>query len=243
LRLAFEWGKLERMPKISLAKGERMRERVLTESEAQRYLAACPQPWRDVATIMLGTGMRPGEVRRLQWEHVLLNGHGGLIRVAESKTKAGRRILPMVPAVYEALKARHGAQGCPAEGWLFPSGSRSGHLEESTDKNYHAKALEALAKAHENKPEENPEVKPFEPYCLRHTGLTWIAPHCDAYTLARIAGHSSIQITMRYCHPQADAIERAFAQVGSLPKVVTDGGHSENEENEAGEKTLVTKTP
>jgi hypothetical protein len=38
---------------------------------------------------------------------------------------------------------------------------------------------------------------------------------CDAFTLARIAGHSSITITQRYCHPQADAIERAFAKLPS----------------------------
>jgi site-specific recombinase XerD len=30
------------------------------------------------------------------------------------------------------------------------------------------------------------------------------------FTLARIAGHSSITITQRYVHPQADAIEQAF---------------------------------
>jgi integrase len=36
---------------------------------------------------------------------------------------------------------------------------------------------------------------------------------CDAFTLARIAGHSSITITQRYCHPQADAIERVFAKL------------------------------
>src|SRR5438876_3222188 len=38
LSLAVQWGKLERMPKISLAKGERQRERVLTDSEAEKYL-------------------------------------------------------------------------------------------------------------------------------------------------------------------------------------------------------------
>jgi hypothetical protein len=37
----------------------------------------------------------------------------------------------------------------------------------------------------------------------------------DVFTLARIAGHSSITITQRYVHPQADAIERAFAPFGS----------------------------
>jgi len=60
LALAEEWGKLDRSPKIRLAKGERQRERVLTQDEVTRYLTRCPQPWRDVATLLVGTGMRPG---------------------------------------------------------------------------------------------------------------------------------------------------------------------------------------
>jgi hypothetical protein len=30
---------------------------------------------------------------------------------------------------------------------------------------------------------------------------------CEAFTLGHIAGHCSLTITQRYCHPQADAIE------------------------------------
>ena len=230
LSLAVQWGKIERMPKISLAKGERQRERVLTDDEVTRYLGACSEPWKDAATLILGTGLRPGEVFKLRWEHALLNGHGGLIQVAEGKSKAARRVLPMVPAVYTMMKARQAAQGCPSEGWVFPTGAVCGHLEQGTAKTQHARALATLAKAHTDKPEECPEVEPFEPYCLRHTALTNLATAgCDAFTLARIAGHSSIQITMRYCHPQADAIERAFSQMGSRQEVVTDGGHKEND--------------
>ena len=33
--------------------------------------------------------------------------------------------------------------------------------------------------------------------------------------LARIAGHSSITVTQRYIHPQAEAINRVFSQVGT----------------------------
>jgi heat shock protein HslJ len=46
--------------------------------------------------------------------------------------------------------------------------------------------------------------------------------------LAKIAGHSSILITQRYCHPQSDAIERAFASAGNQRRV-TEDGHQENE--------------
>ena len=216
LSLAVEWDKLDRMPKISLAKGERQRERVVTKDEARRYLGACLQPWRDVATVMLGTGMCPGELFALRWENVLLNGEGGLIQVVGGKTKARRRLLPMVPAVLHALKTRHEAQGNPTEGWAFPSESMSGHLEQGTAKGQHAKAL------------RDSGVKRFEPYCLRHGALTRLAEAgCDAFTLARIAGHSSIIITQRYCHPQAEAVERAFQKMAGSRKLVTDGGHRE----------------
>lgn len=222
LSLAYEWGKLDRKPKITLAKGERQRDRVLSDDEARRYLASCPQPWKDVATLMLGTGTRPGECYALRWEHVLLIGQGGLFQIVQGKTKAARRMLPMVPAVYQALKARNEAQGSSREGWVFPTGSVSGHLEESVAKLYHAKALKAS------------KVKPFEPYCLRHTALTNLAKAgVDAFTLARIAGHSRISTTERYIHPQAEAIEQAFAKIAGNPKVGTDGGHSQNSLPEA----------
>lgn len=44
LSLAEEWGKMDRKPKIALAKGENKRTRVLTEDESRAYLAGCPQP-------------------------------------------------------------------------------------------------------------------------------------------------------------------------------------------------------
>jgi integrase len=196
LSLVVEWGKLDRMPKVTLAEGENRRERVRTDAEVKSYLEACPQPWRDVATLINGGGMRPGECYVLRWEHVLLNGHGGLIQIARGKSKAARRPLPMVPEVYQALKARYEAQGCPAEGWVFPTGAVSGHMEESSAKQWHAKALETLQKAHKEN-SELPEIKPFEPYCLRHTFGTRMAPNCDVFALARIMGHSNITITQR----------------------------------------------
>ncbi len=211
LNLAFEWGKLERPAKITLAKGERQRDTILSDVDWQRYIAECPQPWRDAAIIIRGTGMRPGEAFALRWENIYLNGTGGLIQVTEGKTKAARRMLPMIPTVYSALKARRELAGNPEGGWLFPASSREGHLNKDTAKDQHKRAIDrANAKA---KSEGAKEMKFFQPYVLRHTALTQLAEAgCDVFTLARIAGHSSITITQRYVHPQADAIERAFQQ-------------------------------
>jgi integrase len=103
----------------------------------------------------------------------------------------------MVPAVYQSPKARHEAQGSPAEGRVFPAGSASGHLDQSSAKIQHDRALRQIRKEHEIMP-SIPAVKTFEPYCMRHAALTWLEESgCDAFTVARIAGHSSITMTQR----------------------------------------------
>ena len=74
LNLAFEWGKLDKPLRVPLAKGERQRDRVLTDAEITLYLDNCRELWKDAATLIPGTGMRSGEVYGLRWEFVLLNG-------------------------------------------------------------------------------------------------------------------------------------------------------------------------
>ena len=77
-----------------------------------------------------------------------------------------------------------------------------GHFNKDTAKDQHKLALDyANAKA---KTEGTKEIKTFQPYVLRHTALTQLAEAgCDVFTLARIAGHSSITITQRYVHPHS----------------------------------------
>ena len=56
-----------------------------------------------------------------------------------------------------------------------------------------------------------------------HTFLTRLgAAGCDVWTLARIAGHSSIGISARYVHPSEDAVLSAFSRLGGH-----NSGHSE----------------
>jgi integrase len=122
-----------------------------------------------------------------------------LIQIVEGKTGAARRLLPMVPAVLEVFHRRLEEQNRPTEGWIFPAGTKSGHIVQGSGKKQHRRALKISA------------VTPFEPYCLRHTALTRLAEAgVDVFTLARIAGHSSIAIIQRYCHVQSDSVERAF---------------------------------
>jgi len=218
LNLAYQWGRLEKPCKVGLVAGERQRDRVLTENEIQKYLAACPQPWKDCAAIILDEGFRPGEVFALRWPHLLMNDDGtGLIQIVAGKSKAARRVLPMTPRVYALLLARHKAAGHPEDGWVFSAPSNpEEHITDGLTKFQHRKAL------------DEGKVADFVPYVLRHTALTRLgeAAGGDVFVLARIAGHSSITITQRYIHPQADAISRVFSQVGT--KLGTGKAASEN---------------
>jgi integrase len=57
-------------------------------------------------------------------------------------------------------------------------------------------------------------VRPFVLYSFRHTFLTRLgASGCDVWTLARIAGHSSIAISARYVHPSEDAVLAAVERL------------------------------
>ncbi|MFL6306084.1 MAG: tyrosine-type recombinase/integrase [Candidatus Sulfotelmatobacter sp.] len=203
LNLANTWGKLERPVKITLAKGEVQRDRVLTREESEQYLGSCRQPWRDCATIILDEGFRPGEVFALRWAHILLNDDAtGLIQVVAGKSKAARRVLPITPRVHALLRARYEAAGSPEDGWVFPTSNEPAeHITDGLTKSQHRKAL------------DDSKVPDFVPYILRHTALTRLGEQAggNVFALASIAGHSSITITQRYIHPQADAISRVFA--------------------------------
>jgi len=58
------------------------------------------------------------------------------------------------------------------------------------------------------------KVRPFVLYSLRHTFLTRLgASGCDVWTLARIAGHSSVAISARYVHPSEDSVLAAVEKL------------------------------
>ena len=204
LRLAAEWGELQSAPTIKRLPGERHRERVVSYDEEARYLAAASELLASVATVLIDTGTRPEECYRLRWESITwVNGRNGTLLVTHGKTAAARRVLPMTPRVRAILEGRWERTGRPLEGWVWPAATLSGHVEPSSLKKQHRKALRLAG------------VRPFVLYSLRHTFLTRLGESgCDAWTLARIAGHSSIAISSRYVHPSEDAVLSAMSRMG-----------------------------
>ena len=70
LRRAYEWKRLDRVPRIRLLPGERVREFVLRYAQEALYLEFAPQPLSDAAMLILDTGLRVGEALALEWVDV-----------------------------------------------------------------------------------------------------------------------------------------------------------------------------
>ena len=232
--LAQEWERVTTiLPKVRMMPGENQRERVLTSEEELRYLESAastgeellrgynralegiratvrgeqpikpadPFLLRDVVTVLLDCGLRPEECYRLTWENI----RDGGVEVFKGKRKASRRRVPAsarLLAVLEMRKVNIGSE------WVFPSATKSGHIESSTLKKQHHAALEASG------------VSSFVIYDLRHTCLTRWAKTMDPFTLMKLAGHADLSTTLRYVHMNDDDVRAAMEKAGEAR-----GGH------------------
>lgn len=224
LRLASEWGAADSAVKIRMLPGERRRERVITPEEEARYLAAAPETLASISTVLADSGIRPEECFRLRWENLTWhNGRNGTLLITHGKSPAARRVIPMTPRVRAVLEMRWEGMGKPDDGWVWPAQTRSGHIEPSSLRKSHSGTFETIAEE-ATKNNQKP-VRPFVLYSFRHTFLTRLGQSgCDAWTLARIAGHSSINVSARYVHPSEDAVLNAIVKLGGHKT-----GHTANE--------------
>jgi integrase len=166
-----------------------------------------PYLLKDVTTILIDCALRPEECFRLRRHNV----RDGVLHVSFGKTENARRTVLLTTRAFALLEPRRPAI---QSDWGFSAPTRSGHIEKSTLKKQHKKALKLS------------EVEPFTLYTLRHTCLTRWLSDMSAYTLAYLAGHADFATTKRYIHPQEDtvraAMERARGEkVGIVLGIVT----------------------
>lgn len=194
LRLAVEWGRLDRAPIIHELPQSKGRDRVVSFAEEALYLAKASGNLRDAAILAVDTGMRPNsELFPLRWADVNLTpsteAPHGVVHVRQGKTDSAQRSLPLTPRAAEVLQRRRKAAEAKSEEspspFVFPGDGIKGHVISM--QHPHVKALEDAG------------LKSFEFYCWRHTFGTRAAQSgMDRFTLARLMGHSSPAVAARY---------------------------------------------
>lgn len=226
LRMAQEWKVIDQAPRIHLLRGEHNREFVLDYQREALYLKAAPQPLHDGAVLMLDTGLRVGEALALEWRDIHLEpaagSRFGYLHVRGGSTKSRERNLSLTERVKAMLTARQGASR-----FVFPG--KAGELIRVSMLDHQHGRTRTLLKL----------PVAFVVHSLRHTALTRLGEAgADAFTIMRIAGHSSVTVSQRYVHPSPESLETAFGRLdalnrrkrreaGKVPTVSTTGAKAE----------------
>ncbi len=165
---------------------ERLRYLRNEENEEARLLGACNPRIRNLALFSLHTGFRRGEIVSLEWSSVDLKR--GLMRVEAVKSKNGTsRIVPINSVVREILEALKGDRTKPA-GHVFLNGLGKPYDAHSVSQQFARATLKA-------------GIEDFTFHDLRHTFASRLADRgVELLDLARLLGHKTIQMVMRYAH-------------------------------------------
>jgi integrase len=271
LRRALRWavsdGLLWRNPAdaVELPRRRRTEKRAMNPDEARAFVEAAAETRHGcLFTVLLLTGMRPSEAFALRWGDLegldgpepVANVRRALVRYVERsddgpsrsgwrfdepKTEAGRRVVPLAPALVpmltaqraEVAKRRLKAGSAWQDFDLIFTGEDGGPLDVSSIRRQFAKVcasagladvetLPARARrgAHGPMPKPRTKVKPwFTLYSLRHTAASLLARAGTAPKVAAaILGHADVSTTLSvYTHSARD-LERTAA--GALADVV-----------------------
>ena len=170
-----------------LLKAGRKINRYLTDDEEARLVDVCEPETRRIIEFAWRTGLRGREQMLLPWSAV----SRGFLEVYSSKTKRTRQI-PITEAIQQLLE---GQRGLHTE-WCFPNRTRSGpiNLDNFRSRQFYP-ALRAA------------QIKNFRWHDLRHTFCSrLIMAGASLADVRDLAGHESIQTTMRYVYLSAERL-------------------------------------
>jgi integrase len=198
-------------PLISHA-DERKRERILSRDEETRLLDACAplqrQHLRPLLIAALDTGMRRGELLKLRWSEVDLEGRKIHVRAFNTKTMKARDV-PIPQRLYIEMQRLWDISPKDKAALVFgiKDNARMAFTSARTDA----------------------ELEDVRFHDLRHTAATRMARTMSLSEVGRILGHSQPTTTYRYTNADAATLQRASDAI--------DAFHSEGEEKESKESS------
>ncbi len=173
------------MRRVKRLRCDNKRERFLDTEEVTKLIAVADENSphiADIIRIAINTGMRKGEILNLRWANV--DFFKRVIYVTRTKTGRNRQI-PVNEPLFEVLTRLKESSQCEFV-VANPKDPKSGLGDFKT-------AWQGVRR--------KAGIEDFHFHDFRHTAPTWLAEMgVDAFTIADILGHSTIQMSMRYTH-------------------------------------------
>lgn len=199
--------------------------RFLTKAEKIRLMAALDHPrtpkhLKYMVIVAMYTGLRRGELFKLRYRDLTLNGKNPRIDLKAGTTKAKKsRTVPLNKPARQALKEWIALDDERAffmydsNGLVFPSPRQ---IENQTKYEMWMTELTSIKTAWRMLM-KRAGIQGLRFHDLRHTCASWLVQEgVDLYVVKEILGHSTIELTQRYAHLGPNAAADALARLNGL---------------------------
>lgn len=215
------------------------------------YVASSPiySHWLPMFTVFLGTGGRAAEILGLRWDdldfekntisinHALVyysENHKYAFHIHDTKTGAGKRIVPMLKEVKEALLLIRENQNCPDFKQPVVDGYTNFVFVTKRNGTYRYTQIDGLIKdicRHYNDDEAMKAgyegraanlIRPFSLHNMRHTFASRLCEHeTNMKAIQEIMGHANIATTMNiYAEATSEAKQQTIEKLEGKIKLV-----------------------
>ncbi len=237
LKQAVKWNILNRNPAelVDLPRNTKEEEKALTPDQAIRFIEACTyNRMKPFFTLMIATGMRPGEALGLKWGDIdfdnnkitinrSLSRPGGKWVLVPPKTQKARRTISVPSAVMSDLREQKENQNEEKNNLKNKTYNDHGFVfatktgEPFSDRNIISRYFKPLLKA-----EGLPDIKL---YGLRHTCITLLLSAGENIkVVSERIGHADVSLTLRtYAHVLPNMQQEATSKLEKILFTSTDG--------------------
>lgn len=202
LRLAVEWGLINKSPKFKMVAGERQREFVISDETFDEMMKLARPDMQRLIPFLIDTGLRINESCSLTWDRVGFQpkegAERGWIYINKGKTKYAKRYVPLTQRAWDVL---HEQKAVSKSQFVWVRKDRNQPMSRNYATHRFTRLRDALG-------------LPWDCvlHSTRHTFCTKLGESgADAFTIQRLAGHSSITISQKYVHPTPKHLENAIS--------------------------------
>jgi len=198
-----EWEWVDRVPKVRMLQEAKRRIRWLTPPQAVSLLEQLPEHQADIVRFALATGLRQGNITRLEWSQIDMQRRVAWVHTDQAKARKAIAV-PLNEAAVAVIRRQLGEH----------------HERVFT---YRGSPVRQVNTAAWKAPLRKAGIENFRWHDLRHTWASWhVQSGTPVYELQELGGWGSVEMVRRYAHLAPGNLANAAARIEAIgTKVAT----------------------